>query len=594
MAVKRHRTHYDVTAENRTDAAMRAVENNLNKVNNAASRMGQTFRAVVGATVAAGFTREMARAAIEAEKSQNRLTAVLRATGGVAGVARREIEALVDSLADNTLFDDDSIRNAAGELAKFGNIQGDVFREGLRLSADLAAFMGTDVSEAAQLVGKALQSPTEGMTALERQFGKLTEAQEENIKSLVAQGRAAEAQAAVLEILRGKVGGVAREMNTGLTKAIGDVGKQWNELMEALGKEGTVFNRTLGGASALLKDVRLELEGTRTPLSDLAQDSLNWLSTLRFLPGAIGAIGTAARNAQLQLDKQRRTVSGKIRNPALEDAAAFEAGLGSYRPIVLGGKTGDASGAAAAQREAVFRAEKAIELEEMAAQDSREAWEAYTKGRLEQEKELQEGREKAMKEWFASIDAEQERAIEQGQEYLEGLKAATDESERFGMAMTTAFDRAVRGGEDAIDVVKNLLKELAMVEIQKRIFEPASRNFSAGLDELLGGIFGGGDGGAAASAPQTDMDWAGAIGQGYATGTKFVPRDGLAYLHRGEAVLTANENARGGGVVINQTNNFASGMTAAQVEPLLRLNREQTKAEIENSLNRGSRRFASR
>jgi hypothetical protein len=593
MAIKRHQTVYDIGAENRTDAAMRAVENNLKRVNGAASRMGETFRAVLGATITAGFTREMARAAIEAEQSSNRLTAVLKAQGGVAGQTRQQIEGLVDTLADRTAFDDEGIRRAAAELVKFGNIHGEVFKRGLELSADMAAFMGTDVAEAAQIVGKALQSPTEGLRALTMQFGKLTEAEETNIKTLAAQGRAVEAQNAVLAILQKKIGGTAELMNTGLTKATRDVSKAWNEFMETAGAKGTVLNNTLGGATALLKDVKGEMEGVRTPLRGLMEDSLTWLGYLRFVPGAIGAIGKAAQDAALQVDKQRRTVGGKIRNPELEGISSFEASLANTPtvPVKLGGKTtGDDAGAKAkAQREAEFRAEKSVDLEEMAAQDSREAWQVYTDGRIAQDKQLKEGRERMMKDWFATIDAEQEYAIEQGRELLETIaeqeKKAAEEAERFGMTIDLAFDRAVRGGGDLLDILKDLVTELAMIEIKKRFFEQASKGLSGFLDELFKPKGGGAPVG---ESTMSTGDFGAQVvgGPGYAMGTDYVPRTGFALVHQGEKITSRGRN-NGGSPTFVFNNHVDSRTDAGQVYQAIDRSNRMAEARILDSFRRG-------
>ncbi len=599
MAVKRHQTHFDVTAQNNTDAALLAVEKNLGRVQGAASRMGDTFRAVVGATVAAGLTREMARAAIEAEQAGNRLTAVLKATGGVAGVTRKEIDDLADSLSDATTFDDEGFRNAAASLAKFGNIQGDVFRDGLKLSADLAAFMGTDVPEAAQLLGKALQSPTEGITTLERQFGKLTEAQEENIKSLAAQGRAYEAQQAVLDIVRQKVGGTAQLMNSGLTKATSDVSKAWNELLETAGSAGTVMNQTLAGAASLMKDIKGEMEGVRTPMRGLFEDAIGWLEVLKFAPGPIGMIGVAAEKARLQIDKNRRTVSGRIRDPELEDLAALERSMANVpaRPITLGGKTSDD----AAAKEVAKRAEELQQARMAAARNEEAIIQKQNEARIRENDRVQQAIQKSVEEGLLA----QERAMEERDELERNIKlekikkdidAAKESAERFDDAINTAFDRAVRGGGKMIDVLKNLGMELVNIEIQKRIFAPASKAIGAGLDQFFAGMFSGGGAGARASGA-TDADrLAGArAGGGSVIG-------GQSYLvgERGPEIFTPGTggqitpNGAAGGVSVVQHIRVDARSDIASVMQAMRAAREQALAALEDSLNRGSRRFQPR
>ena len=65
---------------------------------------------------------------------------------------------------------------------------------------------------------------------------------------------------------------------------------------------------------------------------------------------------------------------------------------------------------------------------------------------------------------------------------------------------------------------------------------------SGGLLGLVGGLFGMGGGGAASGGASAVADIGAAW---YAQGTNYVPQDGLAYLHKGEAVVPASVNAGG-------------------------------------------------
>lgn len=567
MAVKKHGVHWDVSAKDGTGPAFASVERNMGRVTDAGSRMAQTFRAVLGATVMAGLTTEMARAAIEAEKASNRLNAVIRATGGAAGVARKEIDVLADSLASGTLFDDDAFRNAAAELVKFGNIHGDVFRGAMRLSADLASFMGTDVPKAAQMIGRALQSPTEGITMLEGEFGKLSEAEEDHINTLVRQGRAVEAQNAVLELLQKRVGGAAETMNTGLTKATGDLSEAWGELMETVGANGTLFNDTLGGATQLLKDIKGEMEGTRTPLRDLAADSLEWVAVLRHVPGVIGLIGTTAWDARQRMlhGPARQSVKGTIiGGPGdLFDVEAFESAHAATpaRGVTLGGRpTGRGGGGSTKQqtqdldahvrlyKEARAESERiATNMEEVA-----ELWGKVHSGQVS----------------FIEDDPlfKIEEATSQIWDVRDALREADTVGQELGFTFTSAFEDAIVGGKELQDVLRGIVMDVGRIALRKSVTEPMAAGLSEIFKSGVGGLFGrGGLFGAEVANSGTDFGGGRAGGGPVSAGKTFlVGEEGPELLHMGSSgSITPNHALGGETIVIQQTVNLHGDFRAA-------------------------------
>ena len=109
-----------------------------------------------------------------------------------------------------TTFEDDATTSAATLLATFKSVNGDVFKEAIRSSQDLATIMGTDLQGAIMQIGKALESPEIGLVALRRSGISFTEAQIEQIKKLVAEGKKQEAQLIILKEVQSQVGGAAR------------------------------------------------------------------------------------------------------------------------------------------------------------------------------------------------------------------------------------------------------------------------------------------------------------------------------------------------------------------------------------------------
>jgi len=221
--------------------AFKPIEILINAKDNASSVFSslQTKVAAVGVAVAGYFGVRLFSGAVEsAEKldtQMRKLGAVIDATGGAAGLTAKEIDDMARRLDEATTGSAEGFRDAAAQLLTFKSVGKDAFETTLLLAQDLAdAGFGSLETNAVQL-GKALEDPVKGLTALTRSGVTFSQEQQNLIRTLVETGRSAEAQGMILEAVAGQVGGTAKAIGGGLSGAVDLVKKRFNDLKEQLG-----------------------------------------------------------------------------------------------------------------------------------------------------------------------------------------------------------------------------------------------------------------------------------------------------------------------------------------------------------------------
>lgn len=147
-------------------------------------------------------------------EATNQLNAALENTGGVSGMTVGQMQGLAVQIQNTTKFTDDQTAAAEAMMLTYTRVTSAVFPRAIELSADLATRMGTDLSGAAQTVGKALQDPEEGLGALNRQLRLFDNATEQQIKNMMRSGDVIQAQNAILAALESRVGGAGEAGQT--------------------------------------------------------------------------------------------------------------------------------------------------------------------------------------------------------------------------------------------------------------------------------------------------------------------------------------------------------------------------------------------
>ena len=243
---------------------------------------------------------------IEGERSLNQLNAVLKATGNSAGLTAKELGELGEEIQGKTIFDDDAIRQAETALLRFRTVQGNVFRDAIRLAPDVAAVLGTTLPEAAVALGRALQGEgAAGMKALKAAGVQLTEQQIDLAARMEEAGNAAGAQRLKLDAIKQSIGGASGADNEGLYGASKRLARAFDDLQKAAGKKIFADNTSLvDSLTAAYERLGKMIESTKLNLVELGSK-----------PGALLGLAADVVKTGFGFGKQdtpSRSASGKI------------------------------------------------------------------------------------------------------------------------------------------------------------------------------------------------------------------------------------------------------------------------------------------
>jgi hypothetical protein len=215
-------------------------------------------KGVGGVLAAAGTWKFLHGAVREAEDAVRvgRLTeAVIKSTGGAAGVTAGQVEKLAGSLSKVAAVDDEVIQSAANVLLTFTRVKdqvgagNDVFSRATAAALDMSAALGGDLQGSVLQLGKALNDPVAGMTALTRSGVSFTAQQKDQIKALAESGDLLATQKIILGEVNTQFGGAAAAGATSLAKLNVTVGN----LQETLGTALLpAVNAAAGGLTVLL------------------------------------------------------------------------------------------------------------------------------------------------------------------------------------------------------------------------------------------------------------------------------------------------------------------------------------------------------
>ena len=177
--------------------------------------VGGAFSTVAGiAGPAIGFVKDQLTSSIQVAMAHQdvmaQTTAAIKSTGDASGLSAQQIENLGISLSKVTPFSDDVIQSGENMLLTFTHIGKDVFPTTTQTMLDMAQAMHIGPTQAAMQLGKALDDPAKGLTALTREGVKFSDQEKEQIKTMMAHNNIAGAQKVMLKELQTEFGGSAK------------------------------------------------------------------------------------------------------------------------------------------------------------------------------------------------------------------------------------------------------------------------------------------------------------------------------------------------------------------------------------------------
>ncbi len=249
-----------------TEGASKQAGAGVSKIDDAFGKLVTGAAIIAAGTALVNYGKEAVAAYEESARAEAQLEAVLRSTGGAAGMTAEELGALATAKSEMLGIDDDLIKKNEALLLTFTQIGRDVFPDTMQAALDMSAVMGQSLQSSIVLVGKALNDPIQGLTALRRVGVAFDDEQEKMIKGLAESGDLMGAQKLVLAEMQKEFGGAAKSMHEAgsgsdsLGVAIGnlteEIGRGLMPATKAANTEITGIAKTMTDQIKIQNDVR--------------------------------------------------------------------------------------------------------------------------------------------------------------------------------------------------------------------------------------------------------------------------------------------------------------------------------------------------
>lgn len=232
---------------------LNAAGKNLSQIGDRMAGLGTKLSIGLTAPLAA-FAVSSVKAANESAAAIGQVNAALASMGPVAGKSSAQLQEAAKQLQHISTFDDDDIlKKVTANMLTFGKIAGETFDRAQLAAVNLSARLGQDLQSSAIQVGKALNDPVQGLTALGRVGVKFSADQQAAIKSLAETGNVAGAQGIILGELERQFGGAAKAARDAAPGS--DTIDAWREFQETM---GAIVSKILPPLAGILTGV---LEG---------------------------------------------------------------------------------------------------------------------------------------------------------------------------------------------------------------------------------------------------------------------------------------------------------------------------------------------
>jgi len=307
-------------ALNKMAPAAGKAEKSVAKLSTASDEFGKVIGKVAATLAGGAFFQAVIRNTTESENALAQLNATIKSTGGAAGLSSDEMVAMAQGLQKVTTFGDDAIIASEALLATFTKIGKDVFPTATETMLDMSTALKIDLKGAAIQLGKALNDPVNGISALSKAGVSFTEAQKDVIKSLVETGDVAGAQVMILQELQAEFGGSARAARDTFGGAVTALQNAFGDLLEGSGGNLNEAKTAVEGLTTALSDPRVQeafgsiVSGIFDVTSAIARSLPEMVAFTKWASEELGASSRQGTSQLVHLSDEISTLETLLKN----------------------------------------------------------------------------------------------------------------------------------------------------------------------------------------------------------------------------------------------------------------------------------------